>query len=389
MNVWLVFPRFKMPTGAERFILGLARGLVERGHHATIVTHEFDPRCAALVAPGVTVKASGRRFAWTGNHYLDSAIRYVAGATLPGSIPAAADVAIFFAAASVPALARQSLRRGATRCFYFCFEPPRFAYRDRAAILARLGPARWVVAPATLVWRWLDRLLVRRAERVLVFGPFIEAEVRELYPAASVARVTPCVDVPSGLGAGSVRVRERLGIGAAPVLLTVNFLHPRKRVDLFLAALAEVTRRHPSAVGVVVGEGPERAHLEALARRLGLESRVRFAGFVPDDELGAWYRLASVYLHTAHDESFGLTVLEAGSAGVPVVAVREGGILETLEDGVTGILVEPDAVAIADRVLALLGDASLGARIGVEAANRLPQRFSHSRMIDELEVALR
>lgn len=389
MNVWLVFPRFKMPTGAERFILGLARGLVERGHAATVVTHEFDPRCRALVAPGVMVHASGRSFAWTGNHYLDSALRYVAGAALPLALPATADVAIFFAAASVPALAVQRLRGKRTRSFYFCFEPPRFAYRDRAAILARLGGlARAVIGPLARAWAWLDRRLVCLAERVLVFGPFVEGQVRELYPDAQVSRVTPCVDVPAArLARGEVR--ERLGVGDAPVLLTVNFLHPRKRVDLFLAAVAEVAKRHPGVIGVVVGEGPERESLETLAARLGITRAVRFAGFVPDDELGSWYRMASVYLHTAHDESFGLTVLEAGSSGVPVVAVREGGVCETLEDDVTALLVETNADAIARGVVAVLDDRARAARLAAEAADRLPARFSHQRMIDELLAALR
>ncbi|MFN7956502.1 MAG: glycosyltransferase family 4 protein [bacterium] len=388
MNVWLVFPRFKMPTGAERFILGLARGLVERGHAAHVATHEFDPRCAALVAPGVEVHASGRRFAWTRNHYLDSAIRYVAGMALAWRIPAQADVAIFFAAASVPALACLGLRGTHTRRLYFCFEPPRFAYRDRDAILSRLGAARHLVGPLARLWRRIDRRWVRVADRVLVFDAFIENEVRALYPGAALARVTPCVDVPPPTATTPSEVRSRLGIGAAPVVLTVNFLHPRKRVDLFLATIAALAPRHPDAVGVVVGEGPERARLEAAARALGIESRVRFAGFVPDGELSAWYRLASVYLHTAHDESFGLTVLEAGSLGVPVVAVREGGVLETIEDGVTGVLAPAAAEALADAVHGLLAEPARAAALGDTARRRTVTRYSRARMTDELLAAL-
>ncbi len=384
MNAWLVFPRFKMPTGAERFILGLARGLVEQGHAAHVLTHHFDERCRGLVARGVEVHASGRRYEWTGNHYADSAIRYAAGASLGARIPAEADVAIFFAAASVPALARLTRRSTGTRALYFCFEPPRFAYRDREAILNRVGPLRLLLAPAASLWRRVDARWVRRASTVLVFDAFIEEQVRELYPGMAVARVTPCVDVPPPGSRPVATLRERLAIGDAPVILSVNFLHPRKRVDLFLAALAQVCERHDRAVGVVVGEGPERERLEAERRRLGLGSRVHFVGFVPEDELGSWYRLASVYLHTAHDESFGLTVLEAGSVAVPVVAVREGGVVETLEDGATGILVESDARALADAVLALLADPARAHAIGDRAAERVPARFSHERMTAEM-----
>ncbi len=388
MNVWLVFPRFKMPTGAERFILGLARGLVERGHAAHVVTHELDPRCLPLVAAGVEVRATGARFAWTGNHYLDSAIRYVAGMALAWRVPASADVAIFFAAASVPALACLGLRGTPTRRLYFCFEPPRFAYRDREAILGRLGPARHVIGPLATLWRWIDRRWVRAADRVLVFDAFIEDEVRTLYPGVALARVTPCVDVPPPTSTTPAALRARLAIGDAPVVLTVNFLHPRKRVDLFLATIAALAEYEPRAVGVVVGEGPERARLEAEAQRLGIEARVRFAGFVPDDELSAWYRMASVYLHTAHHESFGLTVLEAGSLGVPVVAVREGGVVETIEDGLTGVLAPAEPVLLAQAVAAILGDPARAASLAKEAERRTALRFSRARMTDELLDAL-
>jgi glycosyltransferase involved in cell wall biosynthesis len=131
------------------------------------------------------------------------------------------------------------------------------------------------------------------------------------------------------------------------VALTVNHLHPRKRVDWFLRALRGAQEAGAPVGGVVVGAGPERARLEVLADELGLGDSVRFAGFVAEADLPAVYAAADIYVHTGVQESFGLSVIEAAAAGLPVVAVAEGGPCDTVQDRRTGLLVPstPEAVA--------------------------------------------
>ena len=85
----------------------------------------------------------------------------------------------------------------------------------------------------------------------------------------------------------------------------------------------------------------------ALAAELGLAEHVRFAGFVPEANMLAYYRAADIYAHTGLQESFGLWVIEAAALGLPVVAVAEGGPLVTVRDGIAGILTPatPEEVA--------------------------------------------
>ncbi len=153
----------------------------------------------------------------------------------------------------------------------------------------------------------------------------------------------------------AIRARYALPEGA-PVLLTVNQLHPRKRIDLFIRALAAVRASFPTAVGLIVGRGVDEARLRAEAAHLGVTDAVRFAGFVPDADLPAVYRAASVYLHTGRDETFGLSVLEAAWSGIPVVSVDEGGPHDILGGGAYGWLVPADADAIAHAVRGILHD---------------------------------
>jgi len=123
----------------------------------------------------------------------------------------------------------------------------------------------------------------------------------------------------------------------ARVLLAVARLTPQKGIDVAVRALAILP---DDTVLVVLGEGPERGRLESLARELGVERRLRLPGRVPD--VAGWLRRASVLVHPARWEGFGLGVLEAMLAGLPVVATSVSSLPELVADGETGLLVQPD-----------------------------------------------
>jgi glycosyltransferase involved in cell wall biosynthesis len=158
----------------------------------------------------------------------------------------------------------------------------------------------------------------------------------------------------------------------ARVLLAVTRLTRQKGVDVAIRALPSVTA---DAVLVVLGEGPERESLERLARDLAIEQRVFLLGRVPD--VAAWLRRAAVLVHPVRWEGFGLAVLEAMLAGLPVVAARVSSLPELVADGETGLLVPADdAGALAAAIARALGQPELGAA-GRERAKRA---FSVERM---------
>jgi glycosyltransferase involved in cell wall biosynthesis len=121
------------------------------------------------------------------------------------------------------------------------------------------------------------------------------------------------------------------------------------------------------------------AELAAVARELAVDGAVEFAGHVAEPMRGI-----DVLVHAAELEPFGLVMVEAMLAGLPVVAPREGGPVEIVRDGVDGLLVDvTDAGAVAAAVLSLVGDPALRARMGAAGRERALERFTAERMARE------
>lgn len=172
-------------------------------------------------------------------------------------------------------------------------------------------------------------------------------------------------------------------------LLFVGRMVERKGVHVLLDALAAADDL--PAVLHLLGDGPERAALEARAERLGLGERVRFHGFVPAEALER--RLAetdALVLPAVVDakgdtEGLGVVLLEAMAYAKPVVASRAGGIVDVVEDGESGLLVPPgDPAALAGALRRLAADPAAAARMGEAGRERVRTRFSWDSIAERL-----
>lgn len=170
-------------------------------------------------------------------------------------------------------------------------------------------------------------------------------------------------------------------------LFFVGRLDPIKRVDLTLRALART--RNPVRLRIA-GKGPARRGLEELVEELDIAERVEFLGFVSDDEVVDLYASAFAVALTPHDEDYGFTTLEAFFAGRPVVTTADaGGILEFVEEGSTGFVVEPEPEAIAERIDALYEDRALCERLGHAGRERVRELVRWDLVVDALTETLR
>ena len=114
-----------------------------------------------------------------------------------------------------------------------------------------------------------------------------------------------------------------------------------KGIDEVLDCLPVLVRERPALRYLIVGDGGDRARLEAKAERLGVARHVVFAGYVPEREKPDHYRLADLFAMPGRGEGFGIVFLEALACGVPVVASRVDGSRETVRDGALGAAVDP------------------------------------------------
>lgn len=146
-------------------------------------------------------------------------------------------------------------------------------------------------------------------------------------------------------------------------VLSVGRLDPMKRVDLLLRSLSHCRR---PVTARIVGDGPDRGRLEALASELGIADRVEFAGRVDDDRLLELYARASAVFYAPFDEDYGYITIEAFRSGRPLVTTDDsGGVLEFVRDGENGYVCSAgDVGALADRLDRLHGDGALALRLG-------------------------
>ena len=142
----------------------------------------------------------------------------------------------------------------------------------------------------------------------------------------------------------------------------------------------------------IVGSGGALAEMKALAKEMGVASRVKFLTNVTDADLPALYNAASVYVgmsrELGHDvEGFGISLAEASASGLPVVAGRSGGIPDVVADGETGLLIDTDQpAAVAEAVARVLGDDSLARRLGTEGRKRVESYFNWDRVARDLRT---
>ncbi len=215
----------------------------------------------------------------------------------------------------------------------------------------------------------------------------VEGLVEDGMPAARTKVIYCGVDAALA-GAGDERgLRSRLGIKPVDIVLTrVGSLIHRKGVDLMLRAFAELRAECPNCHLLVVGEGPDRNQLEALAARLGLQGSVHFLGLVPS--AGAVLRDATdIAVSPARSEGFGLTVIEAATFGLPIVATNTTGMTEILTDGESGLIVPvEDGPSLTRALLTLVRDPGLRRRLGGAAREVVQRRFLIARYVEEFEA---
>lgn len=176
--------------------------------------------------------------------------------------------------------------------------------------------------------------------------------------------------------------------GRAPLVLSVGRLEPYKRIDLLVRAFAAVHAERPEARLAILGRGQEEARLRVLAKRLGIQDAVHFAGFVSEAEKVSWMQRAALLVQCSRKEGWGLTVVEAQACGATVIATDVPGLRDSVHDGCGGWLVHKARPSVLSRaMLRLLDDEDKRVQLA-KYALACVQRFDWDDAATDVDAAI-
>jgi len=262
------------------------------------------------------------------------------------------------------------------------------------ALIRRLLDIPWVLyvhADEFRVWPRACAHAVRRADAVIAVSNHSAGLARSSGVAPERLHV-----ILNGVDAAPAAPAESSAARRPTVLTVARMVDRYKGHDLMLRAIPLVAARVPDVRWVVVGDGPLRASCQTQAVALGIQEHVSFEGNVSDFDRDRWLDSADVFAMPARlppgglgGEGFGIVFLEAAAHGLPVVAGAEGGAVDAVDDGRTGVLVDPhDHLALADALTDLLTDQGRSLAMG-QAGREWAARFSWPSRGAELAAVLR
>ena len=246
------------------------------------------------------------------------------------------------------------------------------------------------------VKRQTGRMIFERAAGIVAISEWTASIALNLMRQLGVKRPPPVGTIHLGTDPKYFRpdrdsgaIRRRFAIGNAPLLLTIARLVPHKGQDIAIRALAELHPEFPEVRYLIVGAGPHEQALRTLARELGVEKSVIFAGVLSDSEIAEAYATATIYLGLSRQqgstvEGFGISFSEAGASGLVSIGGDSGGVRAAVREGETGLIVPPeDASAVAKAVRTLLDNPERRKQMGAAARRAVETHYNWDRVAAE------
>jgi glycosyltransferase involved in cell wall biosynthesis len=166
----------------------------------------------------------------------------------------------------------------------------------------------------------------------------------------------------------------------------ISYLRSYKGHEFFVEAARNIAAKRDDVTFIIVGEGPEEQPIRSLIEQLGLAGRIKMLGF-RQDLLNVFRSLNIFAIPSVEGDTIPQVLMQALATGIPVVSTTVGSIPDVVIDGETGFVVPPrDATALADRIMKLLDDPGLRARMGVRGRSLVESTYSIDKMLDRLEA---
>jgi mannosyltransferase len=225
---------------------------------------------------------------------------------------------------------------------------------------------------------WITRWLIRRMDAIIatsdISASFLKVQATVIPHGVDTGRYAPPANRAAAFAEAGLPGRYAIGC--------FGRVRAQKGSDVFVDAMCRLLPRHPDFTAVMVGAVTPEQTLFAndLGKRIeaaGLQSRIVITGELGIEDVQRWYQRLTIYAFTSRNEGFGLTLIEAMSAGAALVASRAGAAELVVEDGVTGVLTPPgDADALVAALEPLMRDPASAAEMGERGRARVLEKFS-------------
>src|ERR1700681_2937661 len=225
---------------------------------------------------------------------------------------------------------------------------------------------------------WITRWLIRRMDAIIatndISASFLKRDATVIPHGVDTKLYKPPVDRAAAFAEAGLPGRYAIGC--------FGRVRAQKGSDVFVDAMCRLLPRYPDFTAILVGAiTPEHtAFANQLKKRIeaaGLQSRIVITGELAIEEVQRWYQRLTIYAFTSRNEGFGLTLIEAMSAGSALVASRAGAAEVVVEDGVTGVLTPSgDVEALVAALEPLMRDPAFAAAMGTRARARVLEKFS-------------
>jgi glycosyltransferase involved in cell wall biosynthesis len=241
----------------------------------------------------------------------------------------------------------------------------------------------------TAVFKEVERSLARTTDVLVAVSPEVRDELVEagIAPAEKFAVIRLGIPLAERLGDATADLDYRRLYGIPEDAFVVGWVGRMTGVK-DTGAVLEIVRaaraRGVDVALVMVGDGPDREHLEQLAHDLGIARSTFFVGY--QSEVAGYYRLFDAFLLPSVNEGTPVSAIEALASGTPVVATRVGGVPDVVRDGQDGFLFEPgDTDGAAEKLGLLAADPALREALGEAGRSRVLERYSVGRLVDDVE----
>lgn len=223
---------------------------------------------------------------------------------------------------------------------------------------------------------------LRKADLITATSKFLVQKTKELIPEKEVEVIPFGIDLEKFSPKSKKKDSKIITIGF------IKHLEPKYGASYLIEAFSEVCKEYTNTNLLILGEGSLENELKNLVKELKIEDRVKFIGFVPNDLVPQYLSQMDIFVMPSikESESFGVAALEASAMEIPVVASDIGGVPEVVEDGKTGILVEPKNVKkLVEAIKKLIEDENLRKKMGKAGRKFVERNYNWTNNAQQME----